>query len=336
MFKNKIASFLLAKLNLNKLSDLVSRFSLLKIPYKFFAQRMITYDFPLHIFIETTSACNLKCEICPRTHGNTLIGHMDFELFRKIIDEAKNYGPRTFCLHLFGEPLISPDFQKMVKYIKQADKANSIVLTTNGTLMNGENAKAIVDAPVDKIAVSFTSATKDNYEKITGLDRLETVEKNVLDLIELKKTKKSDKPLVSVRMIVNKDNRDEVDLFKRKWKNKPLNVEIRPSHNYGGYVPDASLRKSSVKKTKRHPCYHLWLSPAIHWNGDFSICCNDWGRKSLLGNIKNQTVHQIWNSEELKQYRQYHLKGLYEKVPLCGKCDVWTMYEDIFFNWQKK
>jgi len=154
-------------------------------------------------------------------------------------------------------------------------------------------------------------------------------------LIELKKTKKSDKPLVSVRMIVNKDNQNEINLFKKKWKNKPLNVEVRPSHNYGGYVPRISLRRKSNKR-KRYPCYHLWFSPAIHWNGDFSICCNDYGRKALLGNTKDQSVYQIWNSKKLREYRRAHLKGRYHKVPLCQNCDVWTMYEDVFFKWQKK
>jgi len=336
MLKNKIASFLLAKLNLNNLSDLVGRFSLLKIPYKFFSQRMISYDFPLHIFAETTSACNLKCKICPRTKGNTLIGYMNFELFKKIIDEANNYGPRTFSLHLFGEPLLAPNFSKMVRYIKKVNKNNTIILTTNGTMLNRKIIQAIVKAPVDKIAISFTSATKNNYEKITSLDKLETVEKNVLDLIEFKKLKKAAKPHIYVRMILNKNNKNEKKLFKDKWKNQPLIVEVRPAHNYGGYTPEVSFRKNVVKKIKRYPCYHLWLSPAIHWNGDVSICCDDWGRKALLGNVKNQTMHQIWNSEKIKQYRQYHLKGLYEKVPLCEKCDVWTMYEDIFFNWQKK
>ncbi|MFH0906930.1 MAG: radical SAM/SPASM domain-containing protein [bacterium] len=336
MFKDKIASFLLAKFNLNNLSDLVGRYSLLKIPYKFFSQRMISYDFPLHIFAETTSACNLKCKICPRTKGNTLIGNMDFELFKRIVDEANSYGPRTFSLHLFGEPLLAPNFSKMIKYIKQTNKANTIILTTNGTLLNEKIAKDIIEAPVDKITISFTSATKDNYEKITSFNKLETFEKNILNLIKLKKSKKATKPCIYVRMIVNKNNKNEEKLFKNKWKNQPLIVEARPAHNYGGYTPEASFRKDIIKKTKRYPCYHLWLSPAIHWNGDVSVCCDDWGRKALLGNIKNQTIHQIWNSEKIKRYRQYHLKGLYEKVPLCGKCDVWTMYEDIFFDWQKK
>ena len=137
-------------------------------------------------------------------------------------------------------------------------------------------------------------------------------------------------------MILNENNKNEEKLFRNKWSNKPVIIEVRSAHNYGGYSPDASLRKNFVKKTKRYPCYHLWASPAIHWNGDVSVCCNDWGRKALLGNIKKQTLHEIWNCEKLKQYRQYHLQGLYGKVPLCGRCDTWTMYENIFFNWQKK
>lgn len=336
MFKDKIASFLLAKLNLNKISKLVSRNFLLKIPYKFFAQRMISYDFPLHIFLETTSICNLKCKMCPRTDRNTLLGHMDFELFKKIVNEANDYDSRTFCLHLFGEPLLTPNFSQMTKYIKQINKNNTILLTTNGTLLNKKIAQAMIEAPVDKIAVSFPSAEKNNYQALAGLDQLEIVEKNVLNLTKLKKIKKATKPHIFVRMILNKDNKDTEKLFISKWKNKSVTTEVRPAHNYGGNKPDISLRKDVIKKTEKYPCYHLWFSPAVHWNGDVSICCNDWGRKALLGNIKNQTMHQIWNSKKIKQYRQYHLKGLYEKVPLCAKCDVWTMYEDIFFKWQKK
>jgi len=332
MFKDKIVSFILAKLNVGNFSDLVSRNPLLKIPYKFFSQRMISYDFPRHISIEATSFCNLKCKICPRTGKRNLLGHIDFELFKKIIDEANNYGSRSFCLHGFGEPLLAPNFPKMAKYIKQVNKNNAILLATNGTMLNQKIAQALIEAPIDKVSISFLSTKKNNYQRLTGLDKLETVEKNILNLIELKKIKKAIKPNIYLRMILNEDNKNEEELFKNKWKNKPVILEIRQAHNCAGNKPDVSL----IKKTKKYPCYHLWFSPAIYWNGDISICCGDWNKKALLGNIKNQTMYQIWNSEKIKQYRQYHLKGLYGKMPLCAKCDIWTIYEDIFFNWQKK
>lgn len=336
MLKNKIISSLLSKLDLNSLSDLVNRFSLLKIPYKFFSQRMISYDFPVHLFIETTNACNLQCQFCARTGKKFQIGNMDFKLFKKIIDEAKQYGPRTFSLHLFGEPLLTKDLFKITQYIKKTNKNNTIFLTTNGTLLNEKMAKSIIESSIDKISVSFPGAKKQTYQKLTGFDKLETVEKNILNLIELKKTKRSKNPIIYLRMVLNKDNINEKNVFESKWENKPVIVEVRTAHNFGGYSQESSLRKEQIKKIKRYPCYHLWLSPAIHWDGDVSICCDDWGRKTVIGNVKNQTIHQIWNSKRIKQYRQSHLKGKYNQVPLCQKCDVWTMYEDIFFNWQKK
>jgi len=333
---NKLISFILAKFNIGDIAELINKNFLLKIPYKIISQKMISYDFPRHIFIETTSTCNLKCKICPRNHGKTLIGHMDFQLFKKIIDEAKKYGPRTFSLHLFGEPLLTPNFPKIIKYIKQADKNNTILLTTNGTLLNQEIGQALVKTQVDKISISFVSAEKNNYHQLTGMDKLETIEENIINLIELKKIHQNKQPIIYVRMIINKDNKNEEELFRNKWKNKPVIIETRLAHNYGGNIKNTSLRRKTTKKIKRYPCYHFWLSPAIHWNGDFSICCNDWGRKAVLGNIQNQTVKQLWNSEKIKQYRQNQLKNNHKIPSICTNCDVWTMYPDIFFKHQKR
>lgn len=329
MIKDKITSFLLAHINVSKVSSFVGKSHILKVPYKFFARKMISYDFPSHIFLETTSACNLKCNFCARTGRDTKIGFMEYTLAKKIIDEANSYGPRTFSLHLFGEPLLSPNFVRIMNYIKESNSRNAILLTTNGTVLTKEKSEAIINAKVDKISISFSSTIKDVYKNITGADQLETVEQNILNLVELKKTKKVTNPPIYVRIIVSETNKEEGKIFEDKWKNKGVNVEVRPLHNYGGYTKIDSKNKQN-KKIKRYPCYHLWFSPAIHYNGDVSICCNDWGRVTHLGNAKKQTINEIWNSEKLKKFREHHRKHEYSKVPLCEECDVWSTYEDIF------
>ncbi len=336
MIKDKLISSIFKRSNFGKLSDLIEKSFFLKIPYKLISQKMISYDFPVHLFIETTNACNLKCQFCARTDKKFEIGSMDFNLFKKIINEAKEYGPRTFSLHLFGEPLLTKNIFEMIEYIKKANQSNTVFLTTNGTLLNKENAKSIIKTSVDRLSISFPSVKKESYQRIAGFDQLEKVEENINGLIELKKEKKVNHPLIYLRMVLNKDNFDEKKIFEKKWKNKPVISEIRDAHNFGGYSKEFSLRKGQTKKIKRYPCYHLWFSPAIHFNGDFSICCDDWGKKTVLGNVKNQTINQIWNSKKINQYRQAHMRGKYDKVPLCQGCDVWTMYQDIFFDWQKK
>jgi len=322
----------MSKFNIGKVDGLMSQLPIIKIFYKFFTQETIDYDFPTHLFIESTSACNLKCQMCPRTEGNTLIGHMDFEVFKKIIDEAKLYSPRSFCLHLFGEPLLAPNILEMIKYIKEADNSNTIILTTNGTLLDEKKSQALVEYQVDKIAVSFTSPDPKIYFEKTGIDKLAEVEKNIDQLIKIKKQNRSQKPLIFLRLIVAKDTKDQTKHFIKKWKNKEVITELREMHNYGSNINDTNVKK----KKKRYPCYHLWLSPAIHWNGDFSICCSDYQRLAVLGNVKNKTINEIWNSPVLKKYRQLMLGGQYDKIPLCSKCDVWNIYSDLFFKWQKK
>src|SRR5258708_3002683 len=97
--------------------------------YKTADQLYIDKNFPRHIFIETTAACNLSCDYCPREKRND---HIDFKLFKTIVDECSQYGPRSFSLHLFGEPLLYPFILDAIQYIKIKNRRHTILLTTNG------------------------------------------------------------------------------------------------------------------------------------------------------------------------------------------------------------
>lgn len=331
--KSKITSFFLSKINVGAFSNLIKKSTVLSLPYKIFSQTLIDKNFPQHIFLETTNACNLKCAMCPRQLSPVKIGSMDFGLFKKAVDEAEKYGPRNFSLHLFGEPLMDSQLSEKIKYIKEKNNKNSILLTTNGTLLRKPQTEEIIRNGVDKVFVSLHAADEKIYQKITGVDFLKQVEQNVIGFIELKKRLGAEKPKIILRMIVSKDNASNKDAFREKWKKYPVILEIRLAHNYGGKITDNPLRPA---EKKRYPCYHLWLSPAVHWNGEMSICCNDSMRETALGNIKEKTISEMWKSEVMRNYRHFHLTGRYDKIPLCKNCDVWSLYPDIFFSWQKK
>lgn len=329
--KNKIFSWLMSRLNIGKIDSIVSKMPVINIVYKFFIQKTIDYDFPSHIFIESTSVCNLQCKMCARNQYSPSFGSMDFSLFKKIVDEAKKYGPRSFSPYGNGEPLLAPNIIEMIKYIKESDPDNTVILTTNGVLLTKEKSEKLVENQLDKIAISFTSPDRKTYFEKSGVDKLEEVEKNIEQLIDIKKEKKSRKPLISVRMIADEDTKSQAKKFLQKWEKQEVIAEVRPMHNYGGNVK-VNYIKTEIK---RYPCYHLWLAPIILWNGDFVVCCNDYGRKSLMGNIKNQTINEIWTGEKMQNCRKAHLAGKYDQVAPCNNCDVWNIYSDLFFKWQK-
>lgn len=332
MLKENIASFFLSKINVDLFSRMVKGNPLLGLPYKYISQRIIDYNFPQHLFIEATSACNLSCDICVRNTNKQRIGFMEMTLFKRIIDEAIIFGRRSFCLHVFGEPLLSPNIILMLEYIKYRDPKNVILLTTNGVLLDEKAANGIIDAGVDRLVVSVLTADAKKYESITGVNNLKKVEDNILNSISLKKSKKKRLPNIYVRMIKNEITESTEELFRKKWAKLNVSVDVRPAHNYAGKIKNNSL-KSTVNT--RYPCYHLWFSPAVSFDGDVSICCCDWNRDAVLGNLNKESLADIWRGEKLKVLRLRHLRGEYQKIPLCHKCDVWNTYPDIFFKWQK-
>lgn len=130
---------------------------------------------------------------------------------------------------------------------------------------------------------------------------------------------------MTVRMIDTQIPKEEEEY----WGSWPK-VEKRELHNYGGEI---SLEKFGVKSTagKRWPCYHLWLAPAVSWNGKFLMCCADPHQKEVFGDINKEKVEVAW--QRLNGVRKAHMEGTFQGI--CESCDVWKAYPDLFFSWQK-
>lgn len=278
--------------------------------YKLGAQTWIDKKFPRHLFIETTATCNLTCDYCPR---EKIRRDMDFRLFQKIVDEAAIYGARSFSLHLFGEPTLYPRLLDSIAYIKQKNRANVILLTTNGTKLN-ECVDDLRQSGVDQVLWSWRPEPKWTPATVRKL---------------------KDWRAFTVR-IIEEVTPEHIQKEYARWPR----VERRKLHNYGGNIDllDYQMEMTSAinvnnagSKQPRWPCYHLFLAPAVAWNGKFLLCCADPKQKEIFGDISNETVHEAW--QRLERVRASHLAGKYEGI--CKDCDVWRQYPDLFYSWQR-
>ena len=281
-----------------------------KALYKLGAQAWIDYDYPRHLFIETTAACNLTCSFCPREDRKD---HMDFGLFQSLINEASHFGRRSFSLHLFGEPLLYPRWREAVAYIKSKNRKHTVLLTTNGTALN-HMVNSVVTSGIDLMLwtwrpeATFTPATK---EKLRRWGKFR------------------------VRFIAEITPKEAY----AEWVEWP-NVEGRNLHNYGGNINiwEFGLRLDKLTTVenvqKRWPCYHLWLAPAVAWNGNILLCCADPHQKEVLGRFPETSVHEAWVSQKLQDVRRSHMTGNFSGI--CRNCDVWKQYPDLFFSWQQR
>lgn len=263
--------------------------------YKPLAQAYIDRDFPRHLFIETTSNCNLACAYCPR---EKITNNMDYGVFQKVVDEATGYGARSFSLHLFGEPLLYPKIFEAIRYIKSKNIRHTVLLTTNGTRIDSL-INELLRSPIDRCIWSWRPEAKWSDETEQKLKRW--------------------KPF-TIRMIREVTPKKIREKYK-SWRN----VEVRSLHTYGGQV-DTS-RWNAPPAPKRYPCYHLWLSPAVAWNGNILLCCADPKQKEVIGRFPRMSVHQAWTSPKIKMVRNAHLEGKYEGI--CKNCDTWKAYPDL-------
>lgn len=333
MLRASLSNIILSEINIDKIKNIFGNTPILNMLFKLGSQALIDYEYPTHLFIEATRVCNLQCNYCPRNIAPSKSGHIDFGLFTKIIDEATGFGSRNFCLHMLGEPLLHPRIVEMAQYIKKADAHHSVLLTTNGYFLDELKAKEFLKCNLDKITFSLFSLKDERCKMLTGNGDVYRVIDNIKNMVALKKKDRS-RTRIYIRFLVCDENEDEIQQFRSLAKKLGAILEIRYTHNYSGVIKKDYTSKNRIKK--RYPCYHLWFSPAIAWDGKVLLCCSDWNNLEVLGDANKDSLSGIWQSERLKELRKLHLKGNYAGIPLCEKCNVWTLYPDIFLKSQKR
>lgn len=300
-------------------------------------QKKISFDFPVRFNVEPTNYCNLSCSMCPR-ELNRPFGYMEFNLFQKIIDESICYGKRLIItINKDGEPLLHPELPQMIKYAKDKKAAYKINFYTNGILLTEAKSIELIKSGLDTVHISIDAFTKETYKKVKNSEKLEIVEENVKRLIELKKKHHSKTPLIIVKIIQTPDTEDEIKPFVNKWKRVADFIEIGEYHTWDGTLDSSNQFNldNLSKGINRYPCTFLWYNPVILWDGRVTTCCVDYQGKGIIGDIKEETLAEIWQGDTLQKIRKAHLEGRYDSIPLCNKCQFWKCEVNVE-KWLRK
>jgi radical SAM protein with 4Fe4S-binding SPASM domain len=138
-------------------------------PYAEFSKRVhhtaASNRIPLNGSISLTQRCNLHCAHC-YCYIDSSLQEMDYDQVCRILDDIADAG--CFWLLLTGgEPLLRPDFLDIYTYAKK--KGFIITLFTNGTLLTSSVADYLKEYPPFSIEITLYGATKETYEKVTGV-----------------------------------------------------------------------------------------------------------------------------------------------------------------------
>ena len=73
---------------------------------------------------------------------------------------------------------------------------------------------------------------------------------------------------------------------------------------------------SGFKKVCPAPFYTL----VIHSDLKVSVCCVDWDKQAVVGDLSNQTLQEIWNGQKLYAFQLLHLNGNKNELSGCKNC----------------
>jgi radical SAM protein with 4Fe4S-binding SPASM domain len=289
--------------------------------------------FPSIFQIQTINLCNAACEMCPISKmSNVKPEKMSNRLYEKIIKEIsqEHLTYTSVYPYLQNEPLMDADIFNKIKLIKKFSNGRiSTGLVTNGSLLTEKKIDELVKSEIDEIIISLDAYTEETFNKIRqGLD-LKKILKNIDNLLN------SDfKGYLSVKFVIQKKNISEIKIFKNYWKEKKVSIETSYINNRTGDVNNfnnISLKNNDIGFFKRlnnklqkkliMGCHMPIINFNILSNGDVILCCNDYSRKVILGNVKESSIKEIWNNKEYKMIRELIYKNKFSEIPACRKCD---------------
>ena len=233
------------------------------------------------IQIQTHTQCNFRCKFCP--HGKIPIQHgeMTDETFQEVCRQLGELQFRgTIYPYLMNEPLMDPKLPARIAALRAACPGARIWVDTNGSLATAELLTRIVESGAGVVTMEMYLA------------RGQRIARKYLDM-------HAELPAhVQERVFIYERAADAV------LTNRAGNLPDRP-------VPARPLAL---------PCERPFRQVYVAYDGSLLLCCQDWRREVIMGNLVETPLIEIWRSSEYERIRGSLLKPD-RGMKLCERCD---------------
>ena len=217
-------------------------------------------------------------------------------MYVNIMSESKKHNCPSLTIGGHCEPLLDTRIVEMIALAKESGFVD-IMLNTNATLLNEAISKKLIESGLTRLRVGFDGATADTYEKIRVGANFEIVKSNIMNFVKLRNKLNTKIPIVRISCVHLSKNDHEIDDFINFWTPIADYVTVQR------YRPHALTEERSrgklgagSKAIKNVKCSEPWERPYIRGNGDVYTCCQPaYGPK--LGNVKENTLQELWNSK---------------------------------------
>lgn len=304
-------------------------------------QDVIPLDTPYVVYMDPSSACNLRCKFCPTGEHDEIkkisrwMGTMDFEVFKKAVDNLAEFNSPIKALKLYkdGEPLLNENFPEMVAYAKDSGCANYIETTTNGSLWTPEKTDRIIASGLDRVVISIYGMSSTDFLQFSRAKiDFDKFMKNIKYLYEHRGSCE-----IHIKTTIGIADRNTVDEFYQLFSPYCDGISTEnispfwPGYDFHKKYDLKFTEKSTTfghKLENKLVCPYVFYALAVNANGSVDLCSCDWTHDYLLGDVRKKSLKEIWNSKKLYDEQILQLEGQRMDHPLCKVCHE-IKYESV-------
>jgi MoaA/NifB/PqqE/SkfB family radical SAM enzyme len=284
--------------------------------------------------IKLTWQCNLRCRVCRLWRLGAALDRgkdlLSTERITSILSSLHRRGLKK--IHFSGgEALLRPDLEEIVRHA--ASLGLQVNLTTNGTLMDKDKARFLVENRVHTVVFSVDAASRKKHDALRGVEGAWDLTWKGIHRLQERRARKGRGPIVAVNTVVLRSNIDSLpDLYRllterrvESWRLLPVRTtdrRLHPKAEQWAALADGSegwqplllsrfpllraqrnaTRAESDDPSSRMPhtrfCFAPWCNLFVDANGEALPCCTGRQEMPILGNVVRQhRMAEILGSE---------------------------------------
>ena len=297
-------------------------------------EEVIPLNTPYTIAIDPSNMCNFRCKFCAIQNTRESFKFkkqcMDIKLFNKIMKDISEFDDKLKVLRISGqgEPLVNKDICEMIKSAKSGEVAEWIEIVTNGSLLNPKLNSCLVNSGVDRIRISIEAIDEKGYLDIANVKiNFNKFIENIEDLY-IKSRGKCEIYIKTVNVAVEEEAEEQMfysifgDLCDRIFIDNiiPLWSDYQELEELFILNNKKGLHGQEIKDVSvcTYPFYSILINP----DGEVTMCCSDWKREYVLGNVKLETLKNISNGDKLRSFWIDNLSVGKNKYSMCSTCSL--------------
>jgi MoaA/NifB/PqqE/SkfB family radical SAM enzyme len=314
--------------------------------------------------IKLTWRCNLRCCFCrqwrKRPEKRALGDNMSVDLVEEILEGLRARG--LIKVHFSGgEVLLREDFPEIVRFARRLGL--QVNLTTNGTLLDGDMARFLVDERVHAVTVSVDSSDRRTHDALRGGRGAWRGALRGVQRLAARRARKGRGPTIAVNTVITRHNLDGLPELHRllteagvdRWLLLPVDTDesgLRPTaeqwrwlaarwDSWRPLMRRAPVPWNSEKSAARagkgqyaggfygeHPCFAPWFNLFVDADGSAYPCCCGKGSMRPYGSVLESPVGELLDGSRRRELCCSMAAG--HALPVCETCDDYLEENRIF------